>query len=150
MFWPRQFHGLYSPWGCKESDTTEPLSFHFHFILIISMSSNVAAHSSTCHHQEAFSMKFVMIKADYLKSNQHIHWIVHWLGTILSLVENMRNVLVPSTGLANYKHYFIYSQKDRKWYLFHFMADKIGSWLLSRIKIIRFPKCKNTKFLVLW
>jgi len=23
VFWPREFHGLYSPWGCKESDTTE-------------------------------------------------------------------------------------------------------------------------------
>ena len=26
VFWPGQFHGLYSPWGCKESDTTERLS----------------------------------------------------------------------------------------------------------------------------
>ena len=25
-FWPGEFHGLYSPWGCKESDTTEQLS----------------------------------------------------------------------------------------------------------------------------
>ena len=23
VFWPREFHGLYSPWVCKESDTTE-------------------------------------------------------------------------------------------------------------------------------
>ena len=23
IFWPGEFHGLYSPWGCKESDTTE-------------------------------------------------------------------------------------------------------------------------------
>ena len=23
VFWPREFHGLYSLWGCKESDTTE-------------------------------------------------------------------------------------------------------------------------------
>ena len=23
IFWPEEFHGLYSPWGCKESDTTE-------------------------------------------------------------------------------------------------------------------------------
>ena len=23
VFWPRDFHGLYSPWGHKESDTTE-------------------------------------------------------------------------------------------------------------------------------
>src|SRR5574340_436030 len=24
--WPGEFHGLYSPWGCKESDTTEQIS----------------------------------------------------------------------------------------------------------------------------
>ena len=24
--WPGEFQGLYSPWGCKELDTTEPLS----------------------------------------------------------------------------------------------------------------------------
>ena len=27
MSWPGEFHGLYSPWGRKESDTTERLSF---------------------------------------------------------------------------------------------------------------------------
>ena len=27
VFWPGEFHGLYSPWGHKESDTTEGLSF---------------------------------------------------------------------------------------------------------------------------
>ena len=26
VFQPREFHGLYSPWGCKESDMTEQLS----------------------------------------------------------------------------------------------------------------------------
>ena len=26
MFWPGEFHGLHSPWGHKESDTTERLS----------------------------------------------------------------------------------------------------------------------------
>ena len=26
VFWSREFRGLYSPWGCKESDTTERLS----------------------------------------------------------------------------------------------------------------------------
>ena len=25
VFWPGEFHGLYSPWGCKESDTTARL-----------------------------------------------------------------------------------------------------------------------------
>ena len=26
VFWPEEFHGLYSPWGRKELDTTERLS----------------------------------------------------------------------------------------------------------------------------
>ena len=26
VFWPREFHGLYGPWGWKESDTTEQLT----------------------------------------------------------------------------------------------------------------------------
>ena len=26
VFWPGEFNGLYSPWGRKESDTTERLS----------------------------------------------------------------------------------------------------------------------------
>ena len=28
VFWPGEFHGLYSPWGRKESDTTLSLSLH--------------------------------------------------------------------------------------------------------------------------
>ena len=28
IFWPGEFHALYSPWGCKESDTAEWLSLH--------------------------------------------------------------------------------------------------------------------------
>ena len=27
--WPGEFHGLYRPWGRKESDTTGPLSLSF-------------------------------------------------------------------------------------------------------------------------
>ena len=29
QFWPGEFHGLYGPWGRKESDMTERLSLHF-------------------------------------------------------------------------------------------------------------------------
>ena len=29
VFWPGVFHGLYSPWGRKELDTTERLSLSF-------------------------------------------------------------------------------------------------------------------------
>ena len=29
VFWPGEFHGLYSPWGHKASDTTEQLSLSY-------------------------------------------------------------------------------------------------------------------------
>ena len=32
VFWPGEFHELYSPWGRKESDTTEGLSLHFQMV----------------------------------------------------------------------------------------------------------------------
>ena len=52
VFWPAEFHGLYSPWGCKELDMTEWLSLHFallylHFLsgnLITQMLNNVKQH----------------------------------------------------------------------------------------------------------
>ena len=31
VFWPGEFHGLYSLWDCKESGMTEQLSLHFMF-----------------------------------------------------------------------------------------------------------------------
>ena len=31
VFWPGEFHGLYSPWGRKELETTEQLSLSLHF-----------------------------------------------------------------------------------------------------------------------
>ena len=39
VFWPGEFHGLYRPWGHKESDTTEWLSLHYvheYFLLVLS------------------------------------------------------------------------------------------------------------------
>ena len=33
VFWPGEFHGLYSSWGHKESDTTEQLLLSLHFLL---------------------------------------------------------------------------------------------------------------------
>ena len=33
VFLPGKSRGLWSPWGCKESHTTERLHFHFHFSL---------------------------------------------------------------------------------------------------------------------
>ena len=35
IFWPGEFHGLCSPWGHKESETTEQVSLSFTFPLIL-------------------------------------------------------------------------------------------------------------------
>ena len=32
VFWPGEFHGVYSPWGRKELNTSD-FHFHFHFSL---------------------------------------------------------------------------------------------------------------------
>ena len=37
VFRPGEFHGLYSPWGHKESDTTEQLSLHLIMVEIVKM-----------------------------------------------------------------------------------------------------------------
>ena len=38
VFWPGEFHGLYSPWGHKESDTTERLSLPLSLFICICFS----------------------------------------------------------------------------------------------------------------
>ena len=39
VFWPGEFHGLSSPWGCKELDTSEQLTPHilwaFQVVLVV-------------------------------------------------------------------------------------------------------------------
>ena len=42
VFWPGEFHGLYSPWGHRASDTTERLSLH----LVCILEKEMATHSS--------------------------------------------------------------------------------------------------------
>ena len=39
VIWPGEFHGLYSPWGSKESDTTEWLSLSLHVYITEKKSS---------------------------------------------------------------------------------------------------------------
>ena len=43
VFWPGEFHGLYSPWGLKESDTTEQLSLHFTSVYIKGSEQNLTS-----------------------------------------------------------------------------------------------------------
>ena len=46
VFWPGEFHGLYSPWGHKESDMTERLSLSY---TLRSFPSGTSGKESACH-----------------------------------------------------------------------------------------------------
>ena len=46
VFWPREFHGLYSSWSHKESDMTEQLSLSIHFLICERKISIRQAHGS--------------------------------------------------------------------------------------------------------
>ena len=43
VFWPGEFHALYSPWGCKELDMLSDLTFTFHFH---ALEKEMATHST--------------------------------------------------------------------------------------------------------
>ena len=47
IFWPEEFHGLYSPWGCKESGTTKRLSLSLGQLLWYQKLWPVACHLVT-------------------------------------------------------------------------------------------------------
>ena len=44
VFWPGEFHGLYSPWGHKQLDTTD---FHFQFQDLIKLKDDITVLSFT-------------------------------------------------------------------------------------------------------
>ena len=44
-FWPGEFHGLYSPWGCKELDTTERLSLSCTVCVCVCVCVRARAHA---------------------------------------------------------------------------------------------------------
>ena len=47
IFWPGEFHGLYSPWGCKELDITERSSlslFHIYIYIYIYIYTHTHTH----------------------------------------------------------------------------------------------------------
>ena len=48
VFWPGKWHGLYSPWGHKESDTTEWLSLHFGYYQHVAISNNIVLYGHLC------------------------------------------------------------------------------------------------------
>ena len=58
VFWPEEFHGLYSPWGQKESDTTERLSRRF----------------TSCASQDASYLSHLILKGKEPDTTEWLHF----------------------------------------------------------------------------
>ena len=65
VFWPGEFHGMYSPRGCKEPDTTE------HLLVSLSLSRT--------------PLKFLF--KTHVSQRQYIQQCAHWKHTTFNFVE---------------------------------------------------------------
>ena len=101
VFWPGEFHGLYSPWGRKESDTTEQLSllllsdsgslhFHTHWLLCSTWNSTSVPWPGL-HRQECKASHFQMMQL-FPQVTQHqriVTWsqIIQWINLFCSCFQ---------------------------------------------------------------
>ena len=95
VFWPGEFHGLYSPWGCKELDTTEWLSLThitrsgiagLYDSLIFSLVRNL----HNIFHNGCIILHFLQQCASVpfsLHPYQHLLFVFFWMIAILNSVR---------------------------------------------------------------
>ena len=91
VFWPREFHGLYSPWGRRESDTTDRLSLSLPSIRVFSNESVLCIRS----------IKFLALSLLYgpIFISVHDYWKSHnfnYMGKVMSLLFNMLSRFVTA------------------------------------------------------
>ena len=74
VFWPGELHGLYSPWGRKESDTTEQLSLFFlQPLLNTHTQSHILRHAHT--HTQCYTDIYSKIQ---MRTN--IHFTLYYIS----------------------------------------------------------------------
>ena len=98
IFWPREFHGLYSLWGCKESDTTEGVALHFMTLqpwyrshgYVMLQSKRGSVDATTVTHHLAFVFQFGCARA---------LCPVGWLAAACELLFQLTGSSCPDQGL---------------------------------------------------
>ena len=103
VFWPGEFHGLYSPWGPKESDTTERFSLHFTFTiksLCYCCYCLVAKLCPTlCHPMDCSTPGFPVLY--YLLEFAQI--LVHWVGDAIHPSHPLSSPSPPTFNLSQHQ-----------------------------------------------
>ena len=88
VFWPGEFHGLYSLWGCKKSDTTERLSV----LLSLTQCLMFRHHKSPCYHYQYFHYLSI--------NNMHIlFYFIYFYFFIFLPLHRACGILVPWPGI---------------------------------------------------
>ena len=68
--WPREFHGLCSPWGRKESDTTECVSLHLNYPWItIEMTRGIRMYLKLNKNKNTMCQMYGMQLTQYSRGN---------------------------------------------------------------------------------
>ena len=84
VFWLVEFHGLYSPWGHKESDTTEQLSLsHFTSLHILGFLGGSVGKESSCNAEMQETQVRFLGQIDPLEEGTATHssilaWRIPW------------------------------------------------------------------------
>ena len=89
VFWPREFHGLYTPWDHKESDTTEWLSLSTSNILQESMATDSSVLAWRLHMDRGVwqaifkgvaKSQTQVTKCEWVTKHSTTHWMDNWLA----------------------------------------------------------------------
>ena len=132
VVWPGEFHGLYSPWGCKESDTTEWLSLSLcdpglqHARLLCSpLSPRVCSNSRllrwwcylTILSSAAHKWYLLNDGKNFIKS-QNLHCVLLvaliYLWPVWCVVCNLKNVIKLCNYLARLYLHMLHLSKGTK------------------------------------
>ena len=106
VFWPGELHGLYSPWGCKELDTTEQLSLHFTSLLTLLWVAQFSSVTQLCPilcDPMNQSTPGLPIYHQLLESTQtHVHWV----GDAIQPSHPLSSPSPPALNLSQHQGLF--------------------------------------------
>ena len=106
VFWPGEFHGLYSSWGCKELETTERLSL-CHYALQITFTFPTAFNVVTINSRALCVRPFPNVASDlFTKNSISASPLKLWMECSFSLkalllILSLHCFLPPSCLLRN-------------------------------------------------
>ena len=107
IFWPGEFHGLYSPRGCKESDRTKPLllSLHTH------KKKKKKTHVFSNNMLNCFLVLFHFLNR-YRQSSPGREWVRREYYLVFRTWQSYWEKTRRAYSTGNYSHYLVVTYND--------------------------------------